>query len=225
MGHKVSPYANRLGINEYWRSRWFFRKNFKVFLEADYLIRKIISERLKKSAGIIEIIIERKDQEHCRVIIRTAKPGNLIGREGQKLKRLQEEIKKRLEILFNKYKVAQPALEIVVEEVKKPTLYANFLAQLIAIDIEKNKSVRSVMKKAIERARQNKEVKGIKIRVSGRIGGASIHRSEVLSWGRLPLSTLKAKIDYACIEALTKYGIIGVKVWLVRGENKEYKED
>ncbi|GIW66420.1 MAG: hypothetical protein KatS3mg095_0318 [Candidatus Parcubacteria bacterium] len=225
MGHKVSPYANRLGINEYWKSKWFFKKNFYVFLESDYIIRQVIKEKLGKSAGITDVIIERKDPDHCRVIIRTAKPGNIIGRDGKKLKLIQQEINKRLDILFKKNKLNQPALEIVVEEVKKPTLYASFLAQLIALDIEKNKPVRGVIKKIIERARQHKEIQGIKIRVSGRIGGASIHRSETISWGKLPLSTLKAKIDYAFVEALTKYGIIGIKVWLYKGASEEFKEE
>lgn len=224
MGHKISPYANRLGLNEYWKSKWFFKRNFRVFLEADYLIRKTINEKFKKT-GIIEVIIERKDQEHCRVIIKTARPGNLIGREGQKLKKLQEEINKKLEPLFKKNNLLPPALEIVVEEVKKPTLYASYLAQLGAIDIEKNKPIRGVIKKIIEKAKQHKEIQGIKVRVSGRLNGATIHRSETISWGKLPLSTFKSKIDYAFYEALTKYGIIGIKVWLYKGESKDYKEE
>ncbi len=223
MGHKVSPYVLRLGINEYWKSRWFFRKNYRVFLEADFIIRRIINEKYKKS-GIIDVIIERKDPEHCKIIIKTARPGILIGREGQKLKALQEKIKKELKEHFSKYNIPEPATEIIIEEVKKPTTYAAYLAQVAAIDIEKNKSVRAVMKKIIEKAKQNKEVKGVKIRVSGRLGGANIHRSEMLSWGRMPLTTLRAKIDYAFAEALTKYGIIGIKVWLYKGESKEIKE-
>mgnify|MGYP001773390057 CR=1 FL=1 len=225
MGHKVSPYANRLGINEYWKSRWFFKKNFSIFLEADYIIRSLINKKLGKNAGIVEIIIERKDQDHCKVIIRTAKPGNVIGRDGKKLKGIQQEINKKLDSLFKKHKLNPPALEIAVEEVKKPYLYANFLAQLIALDIEKNKPVRGVIKKALERVKQYKEIKGVKINVSGRIGGASIHRAEKITWGKLPLSTLKSKIDYALVEALTKYGIIGVKVWLYKGESNELKEE
>lgn len=224
MGHKVSPYALRLGINEYWKSRWFFRRNFRVYLEADFIIRKTINEMFPKS-GIIDVLIERKDPEHCKVIIKTARPGILIGREGQRLKALQEKINKRLKEHFEKFKLPIPALEIIVEEVKKPTAYAEYLAQLAAIDIERNKSVRAVMKKIIERAKQNKEIKGVKIRVSGRLGGANIHRAETITWGRMPLSKLKAKIDYALAEALTKYGIIGVKVWLYKGDSEEIKEE
>jgi len=223
MGHKVPSYSLRIGINEYWKSKWFFRKNYRIFLEADFIIRKIIEEKFKK-AGIIDVIIERKDPEHCKVIIKTARPGILIGREGQKLKALQAKIEKNLSEHFKKYNIPIPALEIIVEEVKRPTSYASYLAQLAAIDIEKNKSVRAVMKKIIEKARQNKDVQGVKIRVSGRLGGANIHRSEVLTWGRMPLSTLRAKIDYAFSEALTKYGIIGVKVWLYKGDSEEIKE-
>ena len=223
MGHKVPPYTLRLGINEYWKSRWFFTRNFKVYLEADYIIRKTIREMFKKT-GIIDVIIERKDPEHCKVIIKTARPGVLIGREGQRLKKLQEKIDKQLSEIFKKSNLPKPATELIVEEVKKPTAYASYLAQVAAIDIEKNKSVRAVMKKIIERAKQNKEILGVKIRVSGRLGGANIHRSEMITWGRMPLSKLRAKIDYAFEEALTKYGIIGVKVWLYKGDSEEIKE-
>jgi small subunit ribosomal protein S3 len=223
MGHKVSPYALRLGINEYWRSRWFFTRNYKVYLEADYIIRKTINEMFRKT-GIIDVIIERKDPEHCKVIIKTARPGVLIGREGQRLRKLQEKVDKKLTELFEKNKLPKPATEFIIEEVKRPTAYASYLAQLAAIDIEKNKSVRAVMKKIIERAKQNKEILGVKIRVSGRLGGANIHRSEMITWGRMPLSRLKAKIDYAFEEALTKYGIIGIKMWLYKGDSEEIKE-
>lgn len=224
MGHKVPPYALRLGINEYWKSRWFFPKNFRVYLEADYIIRKTIDEMFKKS-GIIDVIIERKDRERSKVIIKTARPGTLIGRDGQKLKQLQNKLNKKLKEHFEKFKLPEPSLEIVIQEVKKPTAYASYLAQLAAIDIEKNKSVRAVMKKIIERARQNKEIKGVKIKVSGRLGGANIHRSETITWGQMPLSKLRAKIDYAFAEALTKYGIIGIKVWLYKGDREEIKEE
>lgn len=224
MGHKVPPYALRLGINEYWKSKWFFRKNYKIYLEADFIIRKIINEKFKKS-GIIDVIIERKDPEHCKIVIKTARPGILIGREGQRLKTLHDKINKTLKEHFAKYNISPPATEIIIEDVKKPTTYATYLAQLAVIDIEKNKAVRAVIKKIIEKAKQNKEIKGIKIKVSGRLGGANIHRSEMLSWGRMPLTTLKAKIDYAFAEALTKYGIIGVKVWLYKGNSEEIQEN
>lgn len=224
MGHKVPAYANRLGINEYWKSKWFFKKNYRVFLEADFLIRKIIFDKFK-NAFIVDVFIERKDQEHCKVIIKTSRPGIIIGRDGQRLKRLQEELRRRLLLLFDEFKIPNPSLEISVEEIKKPTLFASFNCKFIASEIEKNKSVRSVMKKTIERIRQNKEVEGVKIRVSGRIGGANIHRTETITWGRMPLSKLKAKIDYSFCEALTKYGIIGIKVWIYKGDISEIKEE
>lgn len=223
MGKKVSSIALRLGINEYWRSRWFFSKNFRVYLEADYIIRKIIEEELKKS-GIIDIIIERKSPSHSKVIIKTARPGLLIGREGQRLKKIQNKIEEKLKKLFEKHKLEKPGLEIVVEEVRKPTLYASYLAQIAAIDIEKNKSVRGVIKKIIEKAKSNKEVLGVKVRISGRLGGANIHRTENITWGRMPLSKLKAKIDYAKETALCKYGKIGIKVWLYKGDKEEIEE-
>jgi len=223
MGKKVSSYGLRLGINEYWKSRWYFSKNYRVYLEADYIIRKTIEEMFPKS-GIIDVIIERKSPENSKVIIKTAKPGVLIGREGQKLKKLQEKIEGKLKKLFEKYKLENPTLEIIVEEVRKPTAYAAYLAQLAAIDIEKNKSVRGVIKKIIEKARQNKNILGVKVRVSGRLGGANIHRAENITWGRLPLSKLKAKIDFAKETALCKYGKIGIKVWLYKGDSEEIEE-
>lgn len=224
MGHKISPYSLRLEINEYWKSRWFFARNYRVYLEADFIIRKTIEEMFKKT-GIIDVIIERKDRERSKVIIKTARPGVLIGRDGQRLKELQNKLNKKLKEHFEKFKLPEPSLEIVVQEVKKPTAIASYLAQLAAVDIEKNKSVRGVMKKIVEKAKQNKEIKGVKIRVSGRIGGANIHRAEVITWGQMPLSRLKAKIDYAFAEALTKYGIISVKVWLYKGDSEEIKEE
>ncbi|MGC8981372.1 MAG: 30S ribosomal protein S3 [Minisyncoccia bacterium] len=223
MGKKISSYGLRLGINEYWKSRWYFSKKFRVYLEADYIIRKTIEEMFPKS-GIVDVIIERKSPENSRVIIKTAKPGVLIGREGQRLKNLQEKIDERLSILFKKHKLEKPTLEVIVEEVRKPTACASYLAQLAAIDIEKNKSVRGVIKKIIEKAKQNKNILGIKVRVSGRLGGANIHRSENITWGRLPLSKLKAKIDFAKETALCKYGKIGIKVWLYKGDSEEIEE-
>ncbi|MEK7674154.1 MAG: 30S ribosomal protein S3 [Patescibacteria group bacterium] len=218
MGQKISPYTLRLGINEGWYSRWFFPKNSAVYLEADCSIRNIIAELFPKS-GIGEVIIERKSPDTCRVIVKTAKPGFLIGREGQNLRKLQERLDKSLTKLFEKFKLTKPTTEFQIEEIKKPFTSARVLAQFAAAEIEKRISVRRVMKGIIEKGRQNKEIGGIKIRLSGRLNGAEIHRTEALSFGKLTLGTLKSKIDYAAEIAKCTYGIVGIKVWLYKGES------
>ncbi len=224
MGHKVPPPALRLGINRYWSSRWFFTKKAQVFLEADYLIRKTIKEMFPK-AGIVEIIIERKSFDHCKVIIKTARPGLLIGKEGQLLKNLIKKLEKKVNPVFEKNKMVPPQIDIDILEVKKPFTSAAYLAEVAANEIEKGMSVRKVLKRVIERARQHKEILGVKVKASGRLDGSTIKRRETLHWGRVPLSKLIADIDYAERPVLTKYGIVGLKVWLYKGDKKEYSED
>lgn len=224
MGHKVPPYALRLGLNQNWRSRWFFSKFFKVFLEADYLIRKTAQEIFAKK-GVSDLIIERKSFDHCKVIIKTAKPGLVVGKEGQKLNEFIDEVNKRTKSVFQKHDLMPPKIEVDVEEIKKPFASAKILAELAATEIEKGISARRVMKRVIERAKQHKEIKGIKVRLSGRLNSASIHRAEWLAWGRMPFATLRADIDYSAITAFCKYGTIGVKVWLYKGEKKNYLEE
>lgn len=221
MGHKVPPYALRIGINRNWRSRWFFSKKVPVFLEADYLIRKTITEMHPRS-GIIDIIIERKSLDQCRVEIFSSKPGVIIGKDGQNLKNLYKKIEKKLKPLFVKNNLPYPSLEINVVEIKKPYLYAAYLAEQAAIQIEKGGRVRTVLKNIVEKVKNIKEIRGIKIKASGRLDGATIHRHETVSWGEIPLSKLIADIDYASRTAFTKYGIIGIKVWLYRGDKVGY---
>lgn len=224
MGHKVSPFALRIGINKYWRSRWFFRKNFQLFLEADYLIRKTIQENFPK-AGITDIVIERKSPDHCKLIIFTARPGLLIGREGQALQRLIKKIEKKINPLFVKKNLTIPKLDVEIIEVKKPFTSAAYLAEVAANEIEKGITVRKVLKRIIERAKQHKEILGIKVRAGGRLDGATIKRRETIVWGRMPLSKLTADIDYAERRVLTKYGYVGLKIWLYKGDKKDYLED
>jgi len=221
MGHKVSPYALRIGINRNWRSRWFFSKHFPIFLEADYLIRKTIDELFPKS-GIIDVIIERKSLDQCKVDIFASKPGLIIGREGQNLKNLYKKLEKVLKPLFEKNKLAYPSLEINVIEIKKPYLYASYIAEQAALQIEKGAKVRTVLKSLANKLKEYKEIQGVKIKASGRLDGATIHRHETISWGKIPLSKLIADIDYASKTAFTKYGIIGIKVWIYRGDKIGY---
>ncbi len=224
MGQKIPPYALRLGINTYWRSRWFFRKNFSLFLEADYLMRKIVRDTFEK-AGIIDVIVERKSLDHCKLIIKTAKPGLIIGRDGSSLKNLIKKIEKKLKPLFEKNKVPLPTLNVEVIEEKKPLLSAAYLAELIAIDIGKGMSTRAALKKVVEKVKNQKGILGIKVKAKGRVDGSTIKRAETVWWGRLPLSKLIADIDYAEYPVLTKYGYVGVKVWLYRGDKEKISED
>jgi len=221
MGQKIPPYALRLGINKYWRSRWLFKKNLPLFLEADYVIRKTIQEMFPK-AGIVEILIERKSFDHCKVIIHSARPGFLIGKDGQLLKNLMKKLEKKVNPIFEKKNLIPPKIDIDVVEVKKPFLSAAYLAEVAANEIEKGFSTRKVLKRLIERAKQNKEVLGVKVIAKGRVDGATIKRKETVSWGRLPLSKLIADIDYAERPVLTKYGIVGLKVWLYKGDKEKF---
>ena len=220
MGQKVPAYALRLGINTYWRSRWIFKKHLPLILEADYLIRKIINENFPK-AGITDVIIERKSLDHCKIIINSARPGYLIGKEGQALKDLIKKIEKKVNPLFKKYNLTPPAIDIDVVEVKKPLLSAAYLAELAAIDIEKGVPTRRVLKKIAERAKQQKEILGFKAIAKGRVDGATIKRKEQISWGRMPLSKFIADIDYAYRPVLTKSGIVGLKIWLYKGDKEK----
>jgi len=220
MGQKIPPYALRLGINRYWRSRWFFLKKMPLFLEADDLIRKIIREMFPK-VGIIEIIIERKSFDHCKVTIKTAKPGLLIGKEGQLLKNLTKKLDKKLKSLFTEAKLDSPKIDIDVVEERNPFLCASYLAELAAIDIEKGFPVRKVLKKIMEKAKQQKDILGIKIKASGRVDGATIKRTESVSWGRLPLSKFTANIDHVQYPVLTKSGYVGLSIWLYKGDKEK----
>jgi small subunit ribosomal protein S3 len=221
MGQKVPPYALRLGINTYWRSRWMTKRYFPLILEADYLIRKTIKEMFPKT-GIVEIIIERKSLDHCKISLYSARPGILIGKEGQALKNLMAKLEKKVNPLFLKNNLTPPRIDIDVIEVKKPFLSAAYLAEVAANEIEKGMPTRRVLKRIAERAKQQKEILGFMAIAKGRVDGATIKRTEKISWGRLPRSKLIADIDYAERPALTKYGIVGLKVWLYKGDKEKY---
>jgi small subunit ribosomal protein S3 len=221
MGHKISPYALRLGINTYWKSRWLMKRYLPLFLEADYLIRKIINDHYPKG-GIIDIIIERKSLNNCKVTIYTAKPGILIGKDGQNLKNLIVKLEKKVNPLFKKYNINPPKIDIDVVEVKKPFSYAAYLAEIAAQEIEKGVPTRRVLKYIAEKAKQQKEILGFLGIASGRIDGATIKRTEKISWGRLPRSKFIADIDYKERPVLTKYGIVGLKIYLYKGDKEKY---
>jgi small subunit ribosomal protein S3 len=220
MGQKIPPYALRLGINTYWRSRWMLKKYFPLLLEVDYLIRKIIHKTFPKS-GIIDIIIERKSLDHCKISIYSARPGILIGKDGQALKNLIAKLENKINPLFKNKNLTVPQIDIDVIEVKKPFLTAAYLAEIAAQEIEKGVPTRRVLKRTSERAKQQKEIIGFKVIAKGRVDGATIKRSEKILWGRLPLSKLNADIDYCERQVLTKSGIVGLKIWIYRGDKEK----
>lgn len=219
MGHKINPNVYRLGINKEWRSRWFVKKGVPQLLEEDILIRKIIQNKIS-IAGIDRVSIERNGNR-CRVLVRVAKPGLVIGRGGKGIEELSKAIQKGLAELAMKRGVDAKAISSVtlnVEEVKRTEISAQITAQQIAWDIEKRMPFRKTMKKYLEGVMQNREAQGVKIKLSGRLNGNEIARKEWLAKGRLPLTTLRANMDYGEAVAFTTYGTVGIKVWIYKGE-------
>ena len=209
MGRKIHPISYRLGINKDWISRWMPPGgDFRQYLKEDEAIRKIIDKSISK-AGIDMVEIERTPGQH-KITIRASRPGIVIGRGGKGIEDLSKAIQKQIGITT--------PLNLNVEEVKRTEVSASVMAQSIAVDLEKRMRFRRVMKRYIDIAMQNREVKGIKIKLAGRLNGAEIARTEQLRKGRLPLTTIRSNIDYGEIVAVTTYGAIGIKVWLYKGE-------
>ncbi len=205
MGHKIHPVGMRLGITRTWDSRWFEKKHYIDWLHEDVAIRKFFN-RWVRSAAISKIEIERRANQ-ARVIVNTAKPGIIIGKRGVGI----EDIRKSLEQLTGKN------VQVNVMEIKHPELDARLVAQNIVDQLEKRIAFRRAMKQAITRT-MKAGARGVKVQVSGRLGGAEIARTERNADGKVPLHTLRADIDYATVEAFTTFGRIGVKVWIYRGE-------
>lgn len=207
MGQKVNPHGFRVGVNKNWNSKWFADKsNFADFLVEDNKVRNYVKKKLY-AAGVASIVIERPAADKVKVIIATARPGMVIGRSGDGI----DELKKNLVKLTGK------TVDISIEEVRRAELDAQLTAESIAQALERRVSFRRAMKSAIQRTMKS-GAKGIKVLVSGRLGGAEIARSEKYSEGNVPLHTLRADIDYGFAEADTTYGKIGVKVWVNHGE-------
>ena len=219
MGQKIHPFSFRVGITKDWPSRWFVKGLYPKLLEEDELIRAVIAEKINQ-AGIAGVDIERTSNT-LRVLIRAARPGFIIGRGGKGI----EDFTKLLEAKIRKLRGNnQPVpLSVNVEELKRSEISSVYVAQQIAWDLEKRLPFRRTMKKHLESVMQNKEVKGAKIYMSGRLDGNEIARREWLAKGSLPLQTLRADIDYGHATAKTTYGTIGIKVRIYKGEifNKE----
>lgn len=214
MGQKINPNSYRLGIVRDWPVRWFFRGGYGKYLEEDEAIRRVIKEKIGL-AGISSVEIERT-QGNLRVFIKAARPGLIIGRGGKGMEDLNKAIVAALRKL-RKTKSPIP-LSVNVEELKRSEVSSVYVAQQIAWDLEKRMPFRRTMKKYLEQIGQNKEVKGAKILLAGRLDGNEIARREWLGKGSLPLQTLRADIDYGTATAFTTYGTIGIRVWIYKGE-------
>jgi len=210
MGQKVHPYGFRLGFNKTWRSRWYAEKKYAELLHEDLRLRRVLKQRLGH-AGVSSIDIERAANK-LKVNILTSRPGIIIGRKGVEVDRLKDEIKKR----------TKRDVFINILEIDKPEIDAQLVGESIATQLEKRIAFRRAMRKAVESA-QRFGAKGIKVRVSGRLGGREIARAEWYLEGQLPLHTLRADVDYGFAEARTTYGVIGVKVWIYRGESRSVR--
>ncbi len=210
MGQKINPIGLRLQINRTWDSRWFANsKDFGDLLLEDVHIRNFIKKECAQ-AGISSVVIERPHKK-CRVTIRSARPGVIIGKKGADIEALRKKVAK----------LTDSELHLNIVEVRKPELDAQLVGESVAQQLERRISFRRAMKRAVQNAMRMGAL-GIRINVAGRLGGAEIARTEWYREGRVPLHTLRADIDYATVEALTAYGIIGIKVWIFKGEIMEH---
>jgi small subunit ribosomal protein S3 len=215
MSHTVHPFSHRLGIIRDWRSRWFGAKDkYKKFLRGDIIIRSFLEGKLK-GFYVSTIEIERNEKV-LRIIVETSRPGMIIGRSGDGAVKLKDALMKEL----RKRGVASTKEEVKldIKEIKSPESNAFIVAQMIAEGLEKRLPYRRVTKQIVEKVMANRDVKGVKTTVAGRLGGASIARSETRKLGRIPLQTFRADVEFARHEAKLPYGNIGIKVWIYKGE-------
>ena len=215
MGQKINPIGYRLGVTKNWSSKWYANsKNFSVFLQNDIKVREFLNKKLA-NAAVSKIVIERP-AKNAKITIYSARPGIVIGKKGEDIETLRSSLQNLMGI----------PVQLNIEEIRKPEVDASLIAQSIAQQLEKRVMFRRAMKRTVQSALRQ-SAKGVRIEVSGRLNGAEIARTEWYREGRVPLHTLRADIDYGTAEALTTYGIIGVKVWVFKGEITEdpYKVD
>lgn len=213
MAHKVHPKAFRIKEITDWDSRGFYRKNFPQYLEEDFRIREFLKKKTR-NLGVEKVEIERSPLK-INVLISSARPGLIIGRRGEGVEGLKKEIEKLLKIK------PKPDLKLDIKEVKKSWTSASLASQWIAEQIEKRVRYRRVLKQSLDKIIANKEVKGAKVQLAGRLDGIEISRTEWLKKGRMPLQTIRADIDYAQNQAYCTYGVVGIKVWIYKGEKFE----
>ena len=213
MGQKTNPIGLRVAVTKDWRSKWYSdKKDFGKLLAEDRKIRDTLKKKLE-SASVPKILIERA-ASRCRITILTARPGVVIGRKGSEIDKLKEELSK----------MTGKEIYVDIMEIKSPEIDAQLVAENVALQLERRVSFRRAMKKALQTAKDF-GADGIKIRCAGRLGGAELARVEKYHWGRVPLHTLRANIDYGFAEANTVYGKLGVKCWICKGENKPQKKE
>ena len=226
MSHSVHPYAHRLGLIRDWQSRWFGRPrrdrtgndgSYQTFLQSDVVLREYLTKRLR-GMSVDRVEIERGPNVY-RIIVKTARPGLVIGRSGEGANKLKDELLGRLA----KAGLPRPKeFKLDIEEVRQPESHAAIAGQSVVEGLEKRMPFKRVIRQVIDRVMANKQVQGVKVQVAGRLVGTDIARTETLKKGRLPLQTLRADIDFARVRALMPYGVIGIKVWIYRGEIFEH---
>ena len=209
MGQKVKPIGLRLGINRTWDSRWFAEKSYSDLLHKDLNVRKYLMEKLK-AAAVSKVVIERP-AGRARVSIYSGRPGLIIGKKGQDIEKLKDELSKKLGI----------EVSLNIMEIRKPEIDAKLVAENIAQQLERRVAFRRAMKRSVQSA-MRLGASGVRINCAGRLGGAEIARTEWYREGRVPLHTLRADVDYGEAEANTTYGICGIKVWIFKGEIMEH---
>lgn len=206
MGQKVNPIVLRIGYTKNWRSLWYAeRREFAKNIQEDYKIRKYINKQFKQAA--VSLIVIERVAEQIKIRIHSARPGVIIGRRGADIDRLRADLGT----------ITKKEIQVDIQEIKNPSIEAQLVAQSVAFQLEKRVAFRRAMKRAMEQARAA-GAKGIKIRCSGRLGGTEMARSEKYYEGKVPLQTLRADIDYGFAEALTTYGLLGIKVWVYKGD-------
>ncbi len=214
MTHTVHPYSHRLGITRDWKSRWFgVKAKYKDFLKSDVLLREYLEKRFR-GFYVSNIEMERGEKV-LRIVIESSRPGMIIGRSGEGAVKLRQDI---LAFLAKNKLSAEGDVKIDIKEIKSPESNASIVAQMIADGLEKRLPFRRVTKQTAEKVMANRDVEGVKIELSGRLGGASMARQEKLKRGRIPLQTFRADVDFTKYEARLPYGGIGIKVWIYRGE-------
>ena len=215
MGHKINPTSFRLNITDTWKSKWFSKTHYIDQLREDVRIREYLETHLRK-AGLSRVDIERLNDGSITIIIKTTKPGLIIGKGGAGIEELKKKIKQKLKI--------KKELKVNIEEIRDVNMHAQVIANGIAEQLEKRAAFRKLMKQSLEQVMQA-GAKGVKVAIGGRLNGAEIARTEHLSSGKIPLHTLRANIDFAKATAFTTYGTIGIKVWIYKGDIFEKKAD
>lgn len=228
MTHRVHPYVFRIGETTTWKSRWFNLAKFRDYLKEDVLLREWLLKRLH-GMHVSSVEIERSPNT-LLVIVKTSRPGILIGRGGEGIEKLKKDIEKKLRAIWKwprgaKQPVEKREMKLTIEEVRFPETDARIVGTQIREDLEKRIRFRRVLKQTVEKVMAHKEVKGVKIMLSGRLDGAEMSRTEWAKRGRIPLQTLRANLDYALVEAHTTYGVIGIKVWIYKGDVFEKEKE